>query len=77
MFPGNILGDFAAGSLMCAFGIVTALYERTKSGKGQIIDSAILDGTLYLGSFIYNVRKTAQTFILASKHNWLHTLHII
>lgn len=40
--PVNLLADFAGGGVMCAMGIVTALYERTKSGKGQIIDASMV-----------------------------------
>uniref|UniRef100_A0A336M2S2 CSON009466 protein n=1 Tax=Culicoides sonorensis TaxID=179676 RepID=A0A336M2S2_CULSO len=50
--PINILADLAGGSLMCAFGIVAALFERAKSGKGQIIDAAMVDGTAYIGSWL-------------------------
>ncbi|XP_075312661.1 alpha-methylacyl-CoA racemase-like [Odontesthes bonariensis] len=41
--PLNLLADFAGGGLTCALGIVLALLERTKSGKGQIIDASMLD----------------------------------
>ena len=34
--PQNLLADFAGGGLMCAMSIVMALFERTKSGKGQV-----------------------------------------
>ncbi|KAL9987370.1 hypothetical protein ACROYT_G001664 [Oculina patagonica] len=51
--PINLLADFAGGGLTCAFGILLALFERTKSGKGQVVDSSMVDGTAYLGSFIY------------------------
>lgn len=40
--PLNLLADFAGGGVICALGIVTALYERTKSGKGQIIDASMV-----------------------------------
>lgn len=40
--PINLLADFAGGGVMCALGIVTALYERNKSGKGQIIDASMV-----------------------------------
>lgn len=40
--PLNLLADFAGGGLTCALGIVLALLERTKSGKGQIIDASMV-----------------------------------
>ena len=46
--PLNLVGDFGGGSLYLAFGIMTALWERQKSGEGQIVDAAILDGTMSL-----------------------------
>ena len=42
--PFNIIGDFAGGGLLCALGIMLALFERTRSGKGQVVDSAMVDG---------------------------------
>eukprot|EP01091_Cochliopodium_minus_P017660 TRINITY_DN6973_c0_g1_i1.p1 TRINITY_DN6973_c0_g1~~TRINITY_DN6973_c0_g1_i1.p1 ORF type:complete len:397 (+),score=105.08 TRINITY_DN6973_c0_g1_i1:31-1221(+) len=58
MYPQNFLADFAAGGLLCAFGILVAIQERTKSGKGQVIDSAMVDGTTYLGSFYLKSKDT-------------------
>lgn len=40
--PLNLLADFAGGGLTCALGIVLALLERTKSGKGQVIDASMV-----------------------------------
>ncbi|XP_029371639.1 alpha-methylacyl-CoA racemase [Echeneis naucrates] len=51
--PINLLADFAGGGLTCALGIVMALLERTKSGKGQIIDASMVEGAAYVGSFIW------------------------
>ncbi|XP_029860248.1 alpha-methylacyl-CoA racemase isoform X2 [Aquila chrysaetos chrysaetos] len=51
--PVNLLADFAGGGVLCAMGIVTALYERTKSGKGQIIDASMVEGVAYLSSFLW------------------------
>ena len=42
--PLNLIGDFGGGSLYSAFGILAALWERERSGKGQVIDAAIVDG---------------------------------
>ncbi|XP_061707425.1 alpha-methylacyl-CoA racemase-like isoform X1 [Cydia pomonella] len=55
--PVNLLADFAGGSFMCALGIVLALYERTKSGKGQIIDSSMTEGAAYLATWLYKSRN--------------------
>ncbi|XP_007487555.1 alpha-methylacyl-CoA racemase isoform X2 [Monodelphis domestica] len=51
--PLNLLADFGGGSLTCALGIVLALYERTQSGKGQVIDANMVEGTAYLSSFLW------------------------
>lgn len=42
--PLNLIGDFGGGSMFLAFGIVAALWERERSGKGQVVDAAIVDG---------------------------------
>jgi alpha-methylacyl-CoA racemase len=42
--PLNLVGDYGGGSLYCAVGILAALVERERSGKGQVIDAAIVDG---------------------------------
>lgn len=41
--PVNLLADFAGGGLLTAMGICAALYERTKSGKGQIVDTSMVN----------------------------------
>ncbi|XP_063617502.1 alpha-methylacyl-CoA racemase [Cydia splendana] len=55
--PVNLLADFAGGSFMCALGILLALFERTKSGKGQIIDSSMTEGAAYLATWVYKSRN--------------------
>ncbi|NXA12100.1 AMACR racemase, partial [Sapayoa aenigma] len=51
--PINLLADFAGGGVMCAMGIVVALYERATSGRGQIIDASMVEGVAYLSSFLW------------------------
>lgn len=53
--PLNLLGDFAGGSLYLALGIVCALFEARGSGRGQVIDAAITDGTAHLMTMIYGL----------------------
>lgn len=51
--PLNLIGDFGGGSLYLAMGICAALFERSSSGKGQVIDAAMVDGAISLaGTFL-------------------------
>ena len=47
-FPANLLGDFGGGGMLLAYGICAALVERARSGRGQVVDAAIVDGTASL-----------------------------
>jgi alpha-methylacyl-CoA racemase len=55
--PVNLLGDFAGGGMLCALGIALALLERAQSGKGQVVDAAMVDGAAYLSTFVYKFRN--------------------
>jgi len=46
--PLNLVGDYGGGGMMLAFGIVCALLEAQRSGKGQVVDAAMLDGAITL-----------------------------
>ncbi|XP_065576442.1 alpha-methylacyl-CoA racemase-like isoform X2 [Artemia franciscana] len=54
--PLNLLADFAGGGLLCSLGILMALFERTKTGLGQIIDASMSEGAAYVGSWLYKSR---------------------
>lgn len=54
--PLNLVGDFGGGGMMLAFGIVCALLEAKASGKGQIIDAAMTDGSATLMTIIYGLK---------------------
>ena len=47
--PINLLADFAGGGLICAMGIMMALYHRNSTGQGQVIDASMVEGTNYVG----------------------------
>ena len=51
--PLNLVGDFGGGGLLLAFGVVTALLEAQKSGKGQVVDAAMVDGVAALMASVY------------------------
>ncbi|MEU2255734.1 CaiB/BaiF CoA transferase family protein [Nocardia xishanensis] len=54
--PLNMVGDFGGGSMFLVFGILAALVERQSSGKGQVIDAAMIDGALALSHMIWGMR---------------------
>jgi len=55
--PLNLVGDFGGGGLMLAFGLVCALLEAGKSGRGQVVDAAMVDGSAVLMSMFYGMRS--------------------
>ncbi|WP_153502745.1 CaiB/BaiF CoA transferase family protein [Cumulibacter manganitolerans] len=59
-FPANLIGDFGGGGMLMALGILAALVERSVSGKGQVVDAAMVDGAAQLGSFIFGLRGAGQ-----------------
>jgi alpha-methylacyl-CoA racemase len=58
--PLNLIGDFGGGSMLLAFGIVAALLERERSGIGQVVDAAIVDGVSSLMSFFDGLRQAGR-----------------
>jgi alpha-methylacyl-CoA racemase len=54
--PLNLVGDFGGGALYLAFGIVCGLLEVSKSGKGQVVDAAMVDGVASLMTLIFGFK---------------------
>ncbi len=53
--PMNLVGDFGGGGMLLAFGVVCGLFEAAKSGKGQVIDVAMVDGAALLTTMIHSM----------------------
>jgi alpha-methylacyl-CoA racemase len=53
--PMNLIGDFAGGGMLLAVGVLAALLERARSGRGQIVDAAMVDGSALLTSFLHGM----------------------
>ncbi len=51
--PLNLVGDFGGGGMLLAFGVVCAILEARSSGKGQVVDAAMVDGASLLMAGIY------------------------
>ena len=56
--PLNLVADFGGGSMFVLLGIVAALYERERSGKGQVIDAAMVDGVSILSQMMWTMKST-------------------
>ncbi|HET6965723.1 MAG TPA: CaiB/BaiF CoA-transferase family protein, partial [Acidimicrobiales bacterium] len=54
--PLNLVGDFGGGGMLLAYGVVCALLEASRSGQGQVIDAAMVDGAAVLGAMIHGLR---------------------
>jgi alpha-methylacyl-CoA racemase len=70
MPPLNLVADFGGGSMLVLLGIVVALYERERSGKGQVIDAAMVDGVSVLAQMMWtmkgigSLRDERESFLL-------------
>jgi crotonobetainyl-CoA:carnitine CoA-transferase CaiB-like acyl-CoA transferase len=53
--PVNLVGDFGGGGMLLVVGVLAALIERERSGLGQVVDAAMVDGSALLNSFLYGM----------------------
>ncbi|MCX2934742.1 CaiB/BaiF CoA-transferase family protein [Mycobacterium sp. CVI_P3] len=53
--PTGLLADLAGGGLMAAFGVVCALHEVNRSGQGQVVDAAMVDGVASLTAMLHSL----------------------
>jgi len=58
--PLNLVGDFGGGGMLLAFGIVCALIEARTSGKGQVVDAAMVEGSALLSTMFAGMRASGQ-----------------
>ncbi|WP_156758198.1 CaiB/BaiF CoA transferase family protein [Actinokineospora pegani] len=55
--PVNLLGDFGGGGLVLAMGVLAALVERQTSGRGQVVDTSMVDGAALLTTHLHGLRN--------------------
>lgn len=58
--PLNVIGDFGGGGLLLAYGVMCAVWEAGRSGRGQIVDAAMLDGALSFMAMYFGYRHHGQ-----------------
>lgn len=56
MVPATLVGDMGGGAMFLAFGVVCALLEAGRSGRGQVVDAAMVDGVSMLASLVHQRR---------------------
>jgi len=73
--PLNLVGDFGGGGMLLAFGILAGLLQATRTGKGQVIDAAMVDGAAALMGSYYGFRemglfdgRTGSNFLSGAAH---------
>ncbi len=53
-FPVNLVGDFGGGGMLMAFGVMAAVFSAQRTGKGQVVDCAMVDGAAILSAMTYS-----------------------
>lgn len=56
--PLNLIGDFGGGGMLLAYGVVCALVERDRSGRGQVVDAAMVDGAAALMTIFHGAAQS-------------------
>jgi alpha-methylacyl-CoA racemase len=68
--PLNLIADYGGGAMLTAFGIAAALFERERSGRGQVIDAAMVDGVAFM-SAIFHSMIAAEIWSIEREANFL------
>ncbi|HSN51900.1 MAG TPA: CaiB/BaiF CoA-transferase family protein [Woeseiaceae bacterium] len=68
--PLNLIGDFGGGAMYLAMGLLAALLEAGRSGKGQVVDAAMVDGTASLLTMFYGL-TAGGLWNECRESNWL------
>ena len=58
--PLNLVGDYGGGALYLAFGLLAAIFERSRSGQGQVVDAAMVDGASSLMSVFFGMAAAGR-----------------
>lgn len=60
VIPPTIVGDMAGGAMFLAFGLVCAILEAQKSGRGQVVDAAMIDGVAAMSGLMHQMRSNGS-----------------
>ena len=71
--PLNLVGDFGGGGMLLAYGVVCALLEAQRSGQGQVVDAAMVDGSAVMMTMFWAMRSIGVFDEARARENLLDT----
>ncbi len=70
--PATLIGDMGGGAMFLAFGLMAALWEAQRSGRGQVVDAAMVDGVGLLSSLLHSLRAAGRWSDEPAQNFFLH-----
>jgi alpha-methylacyl-CoA racemase len=70
--PATLIGDMGGGAMLLAFGLMCALWEARRSGRGQVVDAAMVDGVGLLSSLLHSLRAAGRWSDEPARNVFLH-----
>ncbi|QKT08787.1 CoA transferase [Gordonia sp. X0973] len=58
--PLNLVGDFGGGGMLLAFGVVAGILSSQRTGEGQVVDAAMIDGASLLGGMVHSLAQIGR-----------------
>lgn len=71
--PPTLIGDMGGGAMLLAFGLMAALWEAQRSGRGHVVDAAMVDGVGLLSSLLHSLRAAGRWSDEPAKNFFLHS----
>jgi alpha-methylacyl-CoA racemase len=71
--PATLIGDMGGGAMFLAFGLMAALWEAQRSGRGQVVDAAMVDGVGLLSSLLHSLRAAGRWSEDPAQNFFLHS----
>jgi alpha-methylacyl-CoA racemase len=71
--PATLIGDMGGGAMFLAFGLMCALWEAQRSGRGQVVDAAMVDGVGLLSSLLHSLRAAGRWSDDPAQNFFLHS----
>jgi len=71
--PVTLIGDMGGGAMFLAFGLMAALWEAQRSGRGQVVDAAMVDGVGLLSSLLHSLRAAGRWSEEPAQNFFLHS----